>query len=144
MLLRYQTVGQDTERVLRVLFVSALESELEFMRAFFARTNWSLSLAQSLQEAAILLASEQISVIITDRELAGGSWQDLMHLARGCILPPVLIVTHRFSEIEMLDQLLKQGAYDVLAKPFQEIELSQIISFAWLRWNSKHLMPLQA
>ena len=133
-----------TDELVRVLFVSPVEADHDFMRGFFARTNWNLYSANTFQDAEEILASEPIAIVILDREFSGRSWQDLLNATRGCSTSPVVLVTWRFSELDMIDQLLEQGAYDVIAKPFEDKEISQIISFAWLRWRSKRrsLLPL--
>ena len=136
---KQNVMEDDRERTVRVLFVSHCESDHEYMRRFFARTNWKLHPVQTYREAATLLASEPIAVVIIDGEMTGGTWQDLLQLARACPSSPVVVITYRFAEDMVLDSLLNQGAYDVLAKPFEETEISQVIAFAWLRWRSKRM-----
>lgn len=134
-----QEMVQDPARIVSALFVSPFEDDHEYMKRFFMRTKWKLYSAQTYQRAALWLQSEPISVIVTEKELPDGSWLDLLREAHGCSTSPVLVATYRFSEVETLDQLLARGAYDVLAKPFSEVEVSQIISFAWQRWRSKRM-----
>lgn len=139
----YQKIVEDPARIVNALFVSPFEADHEFMQRFFTRTKWRLYPAETYRKAALWLKSESISVIVTEKELPDGNWRDLLAEASGCPFSPVLVATYRFSEIDNLNQLLELGAYDVLAKPFDETEVSQIISFAWLRWRSKRMAARQ-
>ncbi len=126
-----------SERIVRAMLVSPYEDDHQFMRRFFGRTNWILHTARSCRQAEMLLDSEPVSVIVTERELPGENWRSVLRLAAESRFRPLVVATHTFSEADILDELLAEGVYDVVAKPFVESEVSQVISFAWLRWKSK-------
>ena len=45
-----------------------------------------------------------------------------------------LIVTSRLADDRLWAEALNLGAYDVLAKPFERMELVRSVSSAWLHW----------
>jgi DNA-binding response OmpR family regulator len=47
---------------------------------------------------------------------------------------PLLIVVSRLADEHLWAEALNLGAYDVLAKPFDAMELSRTLTSAWLRW----------
>lgn len=122
------------ERRLSALLVSPLDENHQFLERFFGRTNWDLYLSRSCQDAFRQLREHQIGVIVTEKELPDGDWKCLLAVAAACSVCVPVIVTHRFSEIDCLTEILDAGAYDVLAKPFDENEVRQVLSFAWQQW----------
>ena len=60
--------------------------------------------------------TQEIGVVICERDLSPGSWVDM--LKEGRLLPnaPSLIVTSRLADDKLWAEALNLGAYDVLAK----------------------------
>jgi FixJ family two-component response regulator len=54
---------------------------------------------------------------------------------------PSLIVTSRLADDRLWAEALNLGAYDVLAKPFERLELVRSVSSAWLHWYHKFQIP---
>ena len=52
--------------------------------------------------------------------------------------PPMLIVTSRTADDRLWAEALNLGAYDVLAKPFDQSEVTRVVSLAWLHWKERH------
>jgi FixJ family two-component response regulator len=64
-------------------------------------------------------------------------------LKEGELLPnaPSFIVTSRLADDRLWAEALNLGAYDVLAKPFERLELVRSVSSAWLHWYHKYEVP---
>ena len=122
------------ERRLSTLLVSPLEENHLFLERFFRRTNWDLFLSRSCRDACRQLKEHQIGVVVTDKELPDGDWKCLSAAAAHCPVRVPVVVTHCFSEVDALTEILDAGAYDVLAKPFDESEVRQVLCFAWQQW----------
>jgi FixJ family two-component response regulator len=54
---------------------------------------------------------------------------------------PSFIVTSRLADDRLWAEALNRGAYDVLAKPFERMELVRSVSSAWLHWYHKYEVP---
>jgi DNA-binding response OmpR family regulator len=52
-----------------------------------------------------------------------------------------LIVTSRLADERLWVEALNLGAFDVLAKPFDQKELVRSVSLAWLHWRHHHEVP---
>jgi CheY-like chemotaxis protein len=79
--------------------------------------------------------------VICERDLSPGTWIDM--LKEGELLPnaPSFIVTSRLADDRLWAEALNLGAYDVLAKPFERLELVRSVSSAWLHWYHKYEVP---
>ena len=52
-------------------------------------------------------------------------------------MAPNVIVTAAISDEALWAEVLNLGGYDVLAQPFDSIEVSRVVSSAWRRWNDE-------
>jgi FixJ family two-component response regulator len=52
--------------------------------------------------------------------------------------PPLLIVTSRLADERLWAEALNLGAWDVLAKPFEQDEVIRIVSVACQHWQDRH------
>ncbi len=75
---------------------------------------------------------EQFPVVLCDDMLP---WRELLDgpIQKLCA-PPLLIVSSRLADERLWAEALNLGAYDVLAKPFDQGEVIRVIESAWLRW----------
>lgn len=112
----------------------ALESIL-FHSGWFSFTNckWNLCSSDTLGSALAAVGQKQISIVVGERDLAPGTWKDLLNALARLPDPPFLIVTSRFADDRLWAEALNLGAYDVLAKPFRAEEVGRILSAAWAR-----------
>ena len=55
--------------------------------------------------------------------------------------PPSLIVASRLADDRLWADALTLGAFDVLAKPFERMEVVRSVSSAWLDWYHKYEVP---
>jgi FixJ family two-component response regulator len=56
----------------------------------------------------------------------------------------MLIVTSRLADEHLWAEALNLGAYDVLAKPFDQEEVIRVLSSAWLRKRSRNEIGTRA
>ena len=128
-------MGPDANAAITVLAVSSSNEDLGSLRAIFSHSRWRLYQARSCAEAISFFDVHPISVVISEENLADGTWRDL--LAHGASLrnPPKLIVASYFADDRLWAEALNLGAYDVLAMPFRAAEVFHSVSVAWRRWK---------
>ena len=99
-----------------------------------ARTGCSVFLAEN----GMVAACRVLGGAVGERELEtmrAGHIAGRIHalvLAGGSAF--ALVVTARLADDQLWAQALNLGAYDVLAKPFDEQEVIRTLSLAWIHW----------
>ena len=125
----------DSDRI-SVLAVTPDLQDHDALDSMLPQPQWRLHKARSLRTALTKLKNGQsFPVVLCERDLAPDSWRQLldylMHLDR----PPLLIVMSHLADERLWAEALNLGAYDVLAKPFDEHEVVRALRSAWRRWR---------
>lgn len=88
------------------------------------------SVANSCRAACARLCVDRIALIICERHLPDGTWKDILGYVAPLPDPPRLIVTALSPDDQLWAEVLNLGGYDVLAKPFNEKEVSVVTTQA--------------
>ena len=129
-----------------VLSVSPVQDDHISLKAIFDRSGWTLytdsrwalQSTMDLESALVYLRENRISLVVTECDLAPGSWRDLLAETFALSDPPLLIVTSRLADECLWAEALNLGAYDVLVKPFECEEVIRVLSLAWLHRKQEH------
>ncbi|MFN0166161.1 MAG: response regulator [Bryobacteraceae bacterium] len=124
-----------SENKVNVLAVSARIQQHRTLSNIFAHSDWMLFGTSSLSETRALLEEQRISVIICDRELPDGNWRDLLEDLSVRHHAPHLVVTCPDANDQLWAEVLNRGGYDVLAQPFDSMEVFRVVSLAWRHWR---------
>ncbi|HEV2322438.1 MAG TPA: response regulator [Terracidiphilus sp.] len=114
------------------LVISPCAGDHEFLRALFLTKGWNLLGAASLESARGLV--QKARVVVTEADLHPGTWKDVLSLADAIPAPPLLIVVSVHADEYLWVEALNLGAYDVIAKPFNTLEVTRVMSAAWNKW----------
>lgn len=126
------------ENAVAVLSVSPSPETHSRLRGIFSHTNWSLHEAKSLHDALEFLREHRTPVVICERKLPDGCWQDMSVELLSVPHPPNLIVTAPDADDTLWADVLNRGGYDVLARPFDPNEVTRIVSLAWRNWKDTY------
>jgi DNA-binding response OmpR family regulator len=134
--------GIDSGMPVTVLSVSPITEDHTLLTDIFDRSERLLSGASryilcpcaTLKSAIAALSQAQIQIVVTERDLATGSWRDVLNSIFLLPDPPILIVTSRLADEYLWAEALNLGAYDVLAKPFDVSEVKRVVDSAWRHW----------
>ena len=99
---------------------------------------WKLNACRTLASALKALRKVRVPVVVCESDLRPGTWREVLEKLSALPDPPFLIVTSRLADECLWAEALNLGAYDVLAKPFDVMEVTRIVSMAWLRWKSRY------
>ncbi len=86
--------------------------------------------AASIREAAEVLKSESVDVMVTDLRLGGESGMDLIEQALSIPRPPTCLLMTAFGSEDVAVEAMKRGAYDYVSKPLNIDELELVIKRA--------------
>jgi len=124
-----------------VLSVSPIAEDYFSLKAALKHPKWELCSAASLKSALTVIRRSEVGVVICERDLSPGTWIDMLEALGLLRDAPPLIVTSRLADERLWAEALNLGAYDVLAKPFENRELTRSVSLAWLHWYHQHEVP---
>jgi DNA-binding NtrC family response regulator len=114
-----------------ILSLSPIESDHDVLRCIVSHSRWTLFKADRVSTAQNLVREHEVSVVLCERDLAPGTWIDMLHEIHNLPSPPSLIVTSRTADERLWAEALNLGAWDVLAKPFDRLEVLRSIRHAW-------------
>jgi DNA-binding response OmpR family regulator len=123
--------------VLKILSVSPFEEDHASLEAIVRHSTWALFKAHGLGMVLSVLAEHDISVIICERLVRPGTWTEVLEAVRDLPHPPSIIVTSRLVDDRLWAEVLNLGAWDVLVKPFERLEVVRSVKSAWQRWHDQ-------
>jgi DNA-binding NtrC family response regulator len=132
-------IQTSASAVRTVLSISPIEDDHNSLQQIFSEFRWTVQRALTLPSAMAFLAENPAPVVICERDLAPGTWKDLLDGAIVLPQPPCVIVTSRLADEHLWAEALHVGAYDVLAKPFQTEEVIRIVGLASRSWRDQYL-----
>ncbi|MBI4060045.1 MAG: response regulator [Elusimicrobia bacterium] len=111
-----------------ILVVEDEDNIAEFLRYILESENFTVKTAASLAEARLRLKEGQPDAVILDRGLPDGDGLEICRELKGAgAKPPVLILSARKDPTEMREGL-DAGADDYIAKPFQFVDVLEVVS----------------
>jgi DNA-binding NtrC family response regulator len=128
-------IGSD---VITVLSVSPIPDDHDTLEHLLSRNHWKIQRANSLASGLAKLRQNRFPVVISERDLMPGTWRQMLAEAARAPFRPFLIVTSRLADEHLWAEALNMGAYDVLAKPFDTVEVIRVLSLAWLHWKDQN------
>jgi DNA-binding NtrC family response regulator len=120
--------GQQT-----ALLISPAEEDHETLQHLFQHHGWSLQVVECLDSAMAALYENPVFLVITERDLPGGNWKDVLRTITGLPRPPLVIVISQLADDYLWAEALNLGVYDVLAKPLVQAEVARVLTSAWIK-----------
>jgi two-component system response regulator FlrC len=105
---------------------------------------WRVHRARTCNDALSKLRESACDVILCDNNLPDGGWRDL--LARLGALQaalPVVVMSSAADET-MWAEVLRDGAFDLLAKPLENQEICRVMSSAQIRGAQARFLTVHA
>lgn len=126
---------QDDE--VTILVVSCSERQHTVLRRMLGLIPWSVHHAYDRETALTLLRRERIGVVLCDRNLADGSWRDVLEDTSEFPVPPRLVVMAEEADVSFCAEVLGVGGHEVLLVPVRLGELVGAGLSAWRSWNRR-------
>jgi FixJ family two-component response regulator len=126
-----------------ILLASGRDDDYQTLQSFLHGTKWRVERALSWNEVPSLCECHLNPVVLVDRYFQGADWQStvaslLDPAARRCV-----ILLSDVSDPYLWNELVQQGGFDVLARPFECPEVLRILAFAQRHstgnWPSLHV-----
>ena len=117
------------------MVISSLEEDHARLGPILDHFKWKVRRACTRQQGLALIRRHEIAVVICERDLLDGNWRDVLNEVAPLRYPPLLIVASGLSDDFLWVEVLSMGGHDLLAKPFDPIEVVWTVSMAWYQWN---------
>lgn len=104
---------------------------------FATSSGWDLTMLDTLPEASALSAKPNLAVIILDRDLAENDWRSAVHNLAQHRPAPCIILASSVLDDYLFDEIVKQGGFDIVAKPIRPDELRRIGGLALTFWKNR-------
>lgn len=114
-----------------ILSVSPIEADHATLRCIVGHSKWTLLETDRVSTARELVREHVISVVLCECDLAPGTWIDMLGEIHNLPYPLPLIVTSKLADERLWAEALNLGAWDVLTKPFDHVEVLRSIRHAW-------------
>ncbi|HEX9009246.1 MAG TPA: response regulator [Holophagaceae bacterium] len=96
-----------------------------------AKRGYTIEVSSSAEAALERMGQREFSVVVTDLNMPGGaSGLDLMSAIRQRFPETLCVLVTGFATLDTSIQALKQGAYDLIQKPFQIAEIEVVLDRA--------------
>ncbi|GLH71335.1 hypothetical protein GETHPA_28680 [Geothrix rubra] len=96
-----------------------------------AKRGYTIEASSSAEGALERMAQREFSVVVTDLNMPGGaSGLDLLSAIRQRFPETLCVLVTGFATLDNSIQALKQGAYDLIQKPFQMAEIEVVLDRA--------------
>jgi DNA-binding NtrC family response regulator len=116
-----------------ILFVSPKGDDRKSLQNLLQ--DWIIDSTDTCRDALVALAANAVGVVVCNEDLRDGNWSDLLR-ELACLQspPPVIVLSNRADEHLWAD-VLRAGAYDLLAVPFEPADTLRTISHAIERYS---------
>src|SRR5579871_4720848 len=121
----------EREQCLSALLVGDYDIDRQLVHDIFHNPGWRLFEAQDRRHALRCLDRHPIQVVIAEADSVDGGWRRVLCDLRDRQQPAQLIVTSRQADDRLWAEALNLGAFDVLAQPFERIEVERAVEAAY-------------
>jgi DNA-binding response OmpR family regulator len=127
------------DAAIALLSLSPVQCDHDALRSLLPAPPWVIHSARSLSASVMeFLRQSGIALVVCERDLMAGTWREALDSLMGLPRPPYLIVTSRVADEFLWAEALNLGAHDVLAKPFDRLELIRVLTSAWRHWRDRY------
>jgi len=113
-----------------ILFVSPNREDATVLSRMLGSVAVSVEYAPDVKQARVKMRGRSYPVILTESNLADGTWVDVLDLAHRITPQSEVIVTNRNADARFWAEALNLGAYDLIAQPFATGEVQRILGNA--------------
>jgi hypothetical protein len=91
----------------------------------------------TLASTLALLGTHRIPIVLCDDDAYPEAWREILRACKLLPEPPCVIVTSRLADDRLWMDLLNEGVFDVLSRPFDPSDVMRIIHSAWIHWQNR-------
>lgn len=120
----------------KIVAILAAEEDRSLVSELCAASDWDVSFAGTRQEAHAALDRAKAQILLLDRNVAGDDWREAMSSFAASSDRACIMLVSRIVDTYLWNDVVRNGGYEVLAKPLQADHVSRAIKLAWSYWNT--------
>lgn len=126
------------ESAVKIIAMTQDAGVWEALRHIADHFNWILFWAANLDQALPLIERYSASILIYDRDMTGCDWRTALRRLRSHRTGPCILLASRVSDPYLWKEVVRNGGFDVITKPFDPERVSRAIRCASTRdWPSR-------
>ena len=98
---------------------------------------WKVQSKAGVEAVLEAVRREPVAIVVWDRDGMADAWKDLLDRLAAVPQSPLLIVASRLADDRLWAEALNLGAYDVMFKPFDAVEVARIAGLAGAQWRQR-------
>jgi hypothetical protein len=115
------------------------QKRLNEMAEFYG---WELFLCSSCKRAESVLKTENVPIVLCDRDTLGIYWRDALQTFLGSDRLRCVVLCSNADDDYLWREVIRCGGYDVVHKPLREEQLVRTVEFAWSFWKTLHFSSI--
>lgn len=135
---RQRRVSSPSIEQLSLLGILADASDGMELRRTAASSDWRVLTTHNGHETLTLLNRNLISIVIYDRDLSD-DWRTMIRQSARSASKPAVILASRVVDQYLWQEVVDNGGYDVIKKPFDTEEVRRTVNLAWTYWKSRYI-----
>ena len=104
----------------------------------YPNSRLTLRPSPTLASALAALRANRIPIVLCDRDGQPEAWREILKASKDLSAPPCVIVTSRLADDRLWAELVNDGAFDLLFKPFDQSAVIRILHSAWVHWQNRY------
>lgn len=136
----FHSPAQEAENI-SILVVSSHPEDRVALNRILHNDHYRFMNVGSVSEARSFLERRDPTVIVCERDLPDGCWNDVLTCSRS---QRALVVMSRQADDALWSSVLNGGGYDVLQKPFERSEVTRVLGMAWRNTHARRNGRVQA
>jgi DNA-binding NtrC family response regulator len=118
-------------RKIPLLMITSRDEDLGELTALLQTTLWDVNRLTHLEDADAALKAASVPILLIDREAAGACWQTALKRLVGMRRSASVILLSNVSDAYLWDEVVKQGGFDLLTRPFKKDKVLSMFLFAY-------------
>ena len=129
----------ETRPVFECVFLSSSERDLQTVTRLLKSLGIHVHHAALLEQAELLLTVTDALVLLSDMKFLDGSWTDAQRTLDRLHPHVALVLAVEDADEQLWIDVLEQGVYDLVLRPFSADELRRILqnAHAHAQWNGR-------
>lgn len=121
----------------QVLLVSARAEDRRNLQAILKGTPWDMVEVGDRAGAVEALQRSAFPIVLYDRDLAGGAWQDGLQMLLAACGRACVILLSSVADEYLWNEVVQGGGFDVLTRPFRKEQVVATLDFAYTHWKTR-------